>query len=142
MDLLIWSSTLGTFVYTVINARNTLKRADHTLGDTGTSLVGPLATLGQFGGLSFPGFVYWAATALNRFRQPEWMMEYALPSPPDVLGIDGMVFWRAIGLLVLLAGVSLTHSALIVAADELRLSGVSTPSFLVFFGTAHISFVM
>ena len=31
----------------------------------------------------------------NEFRQPEWMIEHALPSPPDVFGLERRDDWKS-----------------------------------------------
>jgi hypothetical protein len=80
---------------------------------------------GQVCGLFLPKLIYWTATAHNKFRQPEWMTEYALPSPPDVFGVDGATVGRTVGLLAVLAGTILTRTALKALGDQYHAIGVS-----------------
>jgi len=129
MELIVWSSTVGIFTSSVFLTRSQLKNARSKAGDIKPGSTGPriwtnLAKLGQFG-LSLPPLVYWVTTAHNKFHQPEWMTEYALPSPPDVFGVDGVTVGRAAGLLVLLAGTILTRTAMRVLGDQLQVIGVS-----------------
>ena len=56
------------------------------------------------------------------------MTEYALPSPPDVCGVDGVTVGRGVGLLVLLAGTALTRAALKALGDQFQVIGVSALS--------------
>lgn len=60
--------------------------------------------LGQFVGFFFPRQVYWTTTVYNGFQRSGLMKEYALPSPPDVFGVDGVMIGRVTGLLVYFAG--------------------------------------
>jgi len=53
------------------------------------------------------------------------MTEYALPSPPDVLGVDGVVVGRAVGFLADLAGTALSRTALKFLGDQYHGIGVS-----------------
>jgi len=68
--------------------------------------------------------VYWTATASNKFHQPAWMSEYALPSPPDVFGFDGVTVGRTVGLLGTLAGAILTRTALKALGDQCSTFGI------------------
>jgi len=129
MELIVWGSTVGTIASSVFLTRSQLKSARLKAGDIKPGSTGPriwtsLAKLGQLG-LSLPPLVYWVTTAHNKFHQPEWMTEYALPSPPDVFGADGVIVGRAAGLLVLLAGTVLTRTAMRILGDQLQVIGVS-----------------
>jgi hypothetical protein len=53
------------------------------------------------------------------------MTEYALPSPPNVFGLDGVTVGRTVGLLASLAGTMLTHTALKSLGDQYHAIGVS-----------------
>jgi len=53
------------------------------------------------------------------------MTKYALPPPPDLFGVDGVVVGRAIGLLAHLAGTILSCTALRVLGDQYHGIGVS-----------------
>jgi hypothetical protein len=55
-------------------------------------------------------------------------MEYSLPPPPDVFGVDGIVVGRGVGLLALLTGAMLMHRAIKALGDQLHAIGVSAPS--------------
>jgi len=130
MEFGAWGLTLGYFVYASIAASNQLKSAIPTAGNIKPGSTGPrfwtnLAIAGQYGGFLLPQFVYWTTTAYNGFRQPEWMRGYALPSPPDVFGIDGVVIGRVIGLLGTRAGWALGHTTIEFLGDQYATIGVS-----------------
>jgi hypothetical protein len=130
MELIVWGSTMGIAAWTSLRVRNQLKSARSKAGDIKPGSTGPriwtgLVISGQFGGFFIPPLVYWVTTARNKFHQPEWMTEYALPSPPDVLGVDGVTFGRAVGLLVLFAGTMWTRTALKALGDQFNAIGVS-----------------
>lgn len=130
MELIVWGSTVGKLVFGLSGVRDQLKRARSVAGgikpgSTGPSIWTNLALLGQLCGFILPQFVFVTAIAYNKFHQPEWMTEHALPSPPDVLGIDGVVIGRTVGLLVLHAVASLTQTALRALGDQYHAIGVS-----------------
>ena len=52
-------------------------------------------------------------------------MEYALPPPPDVFGVDGVAVGRGVGLLILFTGALLTRKAVKVLGDQFHIIGVS-----------------
>ena len=56
------------------------------------------------------------------------MAENALPPPPDVFGVDGVIVGRAAGLLVHFVGTLLARTALRVLGDQFHVIGVSVPS--------------
>ena len=131
MELIVWGSTVAIFASSTIRARNQLARARSKAGDIKPGSTGPrvwttLSIVGQFGGMSLPTLVYWTATAYNKFRQPEWLTEYALPPPPEVFGVDGLVVGRGLGLLALLGGTILARSAMKALGDQFHAIGVST----------------
>lgn len=134
MELIVWGSTVGIIASSVFLVRSNLKGAKSRAGNIKPGSTGPriwtsLGILGQFSGLTLPPLVYCTTTAYNKFHQPEWMTEYALPSLPDVFGIDGVTVGRAVGLLALFAGTILTRAALRVLGDQFEIIGVSTLSF-------------
>lgn len=133
MELIVWGSTAGIFASSILPVRSQLARARSTAGDIKAGSTGPrlwtnLSILGQFGGMSLPTLVYLTATAYNKFHQPEWLAEYALPQPSDVFGVDGVVVGKAVGLLVLIAGTIFTRSAIKALGDQFHAIGVSTYS--------------
>jgi hypothetical protein len=133
IELIVWCWTV-TSAPSVFRARGLLARAKASSGDIKAGSTGPpiwatLAMSGQTIGLMLPGFIYWTTVAYNKFRQPEWMLEYALPSPPDVFGLDGVVVGRLIGLLALLSSSIISHGALKVLGNQFHGIGVSPPSF-------------
>lgn len=130
IEPIVWVATVGTFLYTVRQARYQLVRAKSTAGNIKEGSTGPrfwrtLAMRAQTGGMSIPALIYWIATACNKFRQPRWLLDYALPSPPDVFGIDGVLLGRAAGFLLLLAGTVVTVRAIRTLGDQLNGIGVS-----------------
>jgi len=134
MELIVWGSTLGAFASSAFDTRTQLKRARSKAGGIKPGSTGPriwtsLAIWGQFGGITIPTLIYWTATAFNKFHQPEWMTEYALPPPPDAFGVDGVVIGRAVGLLAFSAGMVLRHAALKVLGDQVYTIGVGAPFF-------------
>ena len=134
IELIVWCSTFVTSVPSVFAARGLLARGKSNAGDVKAGSTGPpiwatLAMSGQVIGLSLPGFVYWTTVAYNKFRQPEWMIRYALPSPSDVFGLDGVVVGRLTGLLALLLSYTISHRALKALGNQFHGIGVSPPSF-------------
>lgn len=130
MELFVWVWTAGGMVPSAIGLREQLKNARSKAGGIKPGSTGPpvwtrLLLFAQFCGFALPQFVYWAATAYNGFRQPKWMTEHALPSPPDVLGIDGVVVGRAIGLLAVSAGRKFAANAMKALGDQYYPIGVS-----------------
>jgi len=135
MELIVWGSTVGIFTSLVFRAHSQVKRARSRAGGIKPGSTGPriwtsLALLGQFGGITVPPLIYWTTTAYNGFKQPEWMTEYALPSPPDVFGADGVMVGRTAGLLAFFAGEMLIHSAVKALGDQFHAIGVSGPIFV------------
>ena len=134
MELIVWGSTVGMFTSFVLRARSQVKGARSRAGSIKPACPGPrlwtsLALLGQFGGIAAPPLIYWTTTAHNGFKQPEWIIEYALPSPPDVFGADGVMVGRTAGLLAFFAGGMLIHSAVKALGDQFHAIGVSDPIF-------------
>ena len=130
MELIVWGSTVAIRIWGIFGFHSQVKSARSTAGNIKPGSTGPriwtnLALLGQFFGLMLPPLVYLAATAWNKFRQPEWMREYVLPSPPDIFGVDGVVVGRVVGLLVHLAGTMFAHAALKTLGDQYHAIGVS-----------------
>lgn len=130
MELGAWVLTVRCFVSASLAASNQLGRAGPTAGNIKPGSTGPLfwsklALAGQYGGFLIPQFVYWTTTAYNGFRQPEWMREYALPSPPDVFGVDGVVVGRVLGSLATHAGWAIASTAIEVLGDQYATIGVS-----------------
>ena len=133
MELIVWGSTVAIHASAAIGVRHQLKSARSKAGDVRPGSTGPriwtsLAVLGQIGGLNLPLLVYWTTTAYNKFHQPKWMAENALPPPPDVFGVDGVIVGRAAGLLVHFVGTLLARTALRVLGDQFHVIGVSVPS--------------
>lgn len=132
MELLVWGSTAGFFAFSGLQTRNQHAKARSKAGNVKAGSTGPgwtpLIIMGQISGLGLPPLIYWTVTAYNKFRQPEWLMEYALPSPPDVFGVDGVLVGRGVGLLALLAGMFLSHIAVKTMGDQFQGIGVSTCS--------------
>lgn len=130
MELVIWVWTVSGVVPSVFGLRRQLKNAKSRAGSIKPGSTGPriwtgLLLLSQFCGFFLPQLVYWTATGYNGFRQPEWMTEHALPSPPYVLGVDGMVVGRAVGLMAMLAGKALAGTAMKALGDQYSPIGVS-----------------
>ena len=134
VELLIWGSTFAINTASAFGVRRQLKSAKSKVGDIKPGSTGPriwtnLALLGQFSGFILPQLIYWIATAYNGFRQPEWMKEHALPSPPDFLGVNGVAVGRVVGLLAVLAGTHFARTALKTLGDQYHAIGVSAPLF-------------
>lgn len=134
MELIVWSSTVGIFTSSAFRIHRQLKRARSKTGNPKPGSTGPrfwidLALLGQLSTLTLPPLIYWTTIAYNKFQQPEWMTEHALPSPPDVLGVDGIMAGRVVGLLGLLAGMVLSRAAMKALGDQFEVIGVSPPFF-------------
>ena len=130
MELIVWGSTMAILVSSAFRARGQLKSARSNAGDIKPGSTGPriwtnLAFLGQSGGLYLLPLVYWSATASNKFHQPEWMTEYALPPSTDVFGVDSVTVGRTVGLLGVLTGAVLTRTALKALGDPCSTIGVS-----------------
>ena len=132
MELIVWGSTVGIITASVFRVHCQVKRSKAGKikpGSTGPRLKTSLAILGQLGGFSVPLLVYWTTTAYNKFQQPEWMTEYALPSPPDFFGVDGITAGRTAGLLMFFAGAILARAAVKALGDQFYVIGVSDPIF-------------
>ena len=134
VELLIWGSTFAINSASAFGVRRQLKSAKSKVGDIKPGSTGPriwtnLALLGQFSGFILPQLVYWIATAYNGFRQPEWMTEHALPSPPDFFGVNGVVVGRVAGLLAVIAGTHFARTALKTLGDQYHAIGVSVLPF-------------
>jgi hypothetical protein len=132
MELFVWSSTMGWFVLSGFRTYNQVKRSRSTAGRIKPGSTGPgfwtnLALFGQGVGFFVPPLIYGTTTAYNNFQQPEWMTAYALPSPPDVVGVDGVIVGRTAGLLVFLAASIFGRIALKVLGDQYHPIGVSDP---------------
>jgi hypothetical protein len=132
-ELFFWGSTVGIFAFSALQSRSQLARARSKAGNikagsTGPRIWTPLLISGQLGGMTIPSLVYWTTTAYNKFRQPEWLTKYALPPPPDVFGVDGVVVGRGVGLLALLTGIIFTRKAAETLGDQFNPIGVSTGS--------------
>ena len=128
MELIIWSFTLGITALSGYRARNQVKNSKAggiKSGSTGPRFWINLALLGQGFGSFVPPLTYWIVTAYNKFQQPEWMAKYALPSPPDVFGVDGVTIGRMVGLLAYLAGTIFARTALKILGDQYQPIGVS-----------------
>jgi len=130
MELIVWALTVGWAASAGLSIRSQLRNARSKAGNIKPGSTGPriwtgLVLLGQVGGFFLPQLVYWTATAYNGFRQPEWMREHALPSPPDVFGIDGVVAGRVVGLLASHAGTVFARTALEILGDQYSPIGVS-----------------
>ena len=136
MELFVWCSTLGIFASSASRFRSQYHSARSKAGDTKPGSTGPriwttAVILGQSLVYFLPPLVYLTGTAGNKFHQPEWMTKYALPSAPDLLGVDGITVGRAVGLLVVLAGTVLAQTALKVLGDQYNAIGVSAYFFFV-----------
>ena len=132
MELIVWGSSVVGGISTAFKLRSQFKSARLTAGDIKPGSTGPriwtnLAISAQMCGFMLPSLVYMAVIAHNKFRQPEWMTEYALPSPPDVFGVDGVTVGRAVGLLAGFAGANFSHTALKALGDQYHAIGVSAP---------------
>ena len=130
MELIVWGSTMAIQFWGAPRLHSQIRSARSTAGNIKPGSTGPriwtnLALLGQFCGFWVPLFVYLIATAWNKFRQPEWMKGHVLPPPPDVLGVDGVVVGRTVGLLVHLSGSAFGHVALKTLGDQYHAIGVS-----------------
>ena len=129
MELVVWGLTVGWSASTSVAIPRQFRSARSKAGNIKPGSTGPriwtnIALLGQLGGFLLPQFVYWTTTAYNGFRQPEWMREYALPSPPGVLGIDGVVAGRVVGLLASYSGMVFVRTALEILGDQYSPIGV------------------
>jgi hypothetical protein len=134
MELIVWGSTAGIFTSSAFQAYSRFKKMRSKAGNIKPGSTGPrfwtsLTMLGQFLGCTVPPLVYWTATAYNKFQQPRWMTEHALPSPPDVFGVNGVMVGRMTGLLVFLAGTILAQAGLEFLGDQYNPIGVSDPIF-------------
>ena len=134
MELIVWGSTMAIFATSACGACSQLKRARSKAGgiklrSTGPRLWTSLAFFGQSAGLYLLPLVYWTATASNKFHQPKWMTEYALPSLPDILGVDGVTIGRTVGLLGALVGAILSRTALKALGDQCSTARVSASPF-------------
>ena len=130
MEVVVWGLTVGWAVSAGLSIRTQLRSARSRAGNIKPGSTGPriwtsLALLGQLGAFFLPQLVYWTTTAYNGFRQPGWMREYALPSPPDVFGVDGVVAGRMAGLLASHAGTVFARTALGILGDQYSPIGVS-----------------
>ena len=130
MELIVWGSSVVTGISTTFKLRSQFKSARLTAGDIKPGSTGPriwtnLAISAQMCGFMLPSLVYMAVIAHNKFRQPEWMTEYALPPPPDIFGVDGVTVGRAVGLLARFAGANFSHTALKALGDQYHAIGVS-----------------
>lgn len=133
MELIVWGSTVGVFAFSTLRVRRQLAKGRSKAGNIKAGSTGPriwttLSMFGQFGGMSLPPLIYWTATAYNKFHQPEWLTEYALPPPPDVFGVEGVVVGRGVGLLAFLAGAILSRSAIKALGEQFSAIGVSNLS--------------
>lgn len=131
MELFIWSSTVAIVTFSILQTRRQLARPRPKAGDIKAGSAGPriwsaLSILGQVGGTRLSLLVYWTATAYNRFRQPKWLTEYALPPPPDIFGVDGVVVGRGVGLLTFLAGMGFARIAVKALGGEFQGIRVNT----------------
>ena len=132
VELIVWFSTVGSFASSGFRTRGQFKKAKSTAGKTKPGSTGPrfwagLAMSGQTVGLFVPPLIYWTTTAYNKFQQSGWMTEYALPSPPDVFGVDGVIVGRVAGLLMYFAGTELARVAIKALGDQYSPIGVSDP---------------
>ena len=131
IDLIVWALTVG---YCVPGALLVRKQDEEGRSKIGRIKENPaissirltLAIFVQLGAMVGPALVYWTVIPWNGFHQPEWMTKYALPSPPDVFGIDGVVVGRAVGLLSFFASRSITLTAFKNLGDQYHPIGVST----------------
>ena len=131
MELIVWSSTVGIIASSAFRFRSQYKIARSKAGDTKPGSTGPriwttAVILAQLAVFMLPPVTYLAGTAGNKFHQPAWLTKYALPSPPDVFGIDGVMAGRAVGLLAVLAGTALMRTALKALGEQYNAIGVSS----------------
>ena len=129
MELIVWSSTVGIIASSAFRFRSQYKIARSKAGDTKPGSTGPriwttAVILAQLAVFMLPPVTYLAGTAGNKFHQPAWLTKYALPSPPDVFGIDGVMAGRAVGLLAVLAGTALMRTALKALGEQYNAIGV------------------
>ena len=131
IDLIVWALTVGLCVPGALRVRKQEEEGKSKIGRTkestaGSSIRVTLAIFGQVGATVLPTLVYWTVIPWNGFRQPEWMTKYALPSPPDVFGIDGVVVGRAVGLLGFFASRFITDTSFKALGDQYHPIGVSS----------------
>ena len=130
VELIVWAFTVGTFASSSLRARDQFKNSRSTAGRIKPGTTGPrfwtkLAMLGQFVGFFVPPLVYWTTIAYSGFQRSGLMKEYALPSPPDVFGADGVMIGRVTGLLMYFAGGNFGRIALECLGDQYSPIGVS-----------------
>lgn len=130
VELIIWCSMVAIRAWGTFGFRGQIKSARSTAGkikpgSTGPRLWTTLALVGQFCGFLLPWVVYVIAIAWNKFRQPDWMIEYALPPFPAIFGVDSVTFGRAVGVLGHFAGSALAYIALKTLGDQYHAIGVS-----------------
>lgn len=130
VELVVWCSTVGSFVSSGFRTYGQFKKAKLTAGETKPGSTGPriwtrLALWGQFVGFFGPPLVYWTTTVYNKFQQSGWVAEYALPSPPDVFGVDGLMVGKMAGLLMYFAGGAFGRAAMKILGDQYSPIGVS-----------------
>ena len=130
IELIVWGSAVATSIPSIFGIRNQLKNARSTAGNIKPGSMGPriwitLALFMQFCGFMLPQLAYSTVIVWNKFRQPQWMAEYAPPPPPDVFGFDGVTVGRAVGLLIRFTGVGFARYALKVLGDQYHAIGVS-----------------
>jgi len=130
VELIVWVVTVGTFTSSSSQFRGQFKNSRSTAGRIKPGTTGPrfwtkLALLGQFVGFFVPLLVYWTTTAYNGFQRSGLMKEYALPSPPDVFGVDGVMIGRITGSLMHFAGGNFGRIALKCLGDQYSPIGVS-----------------
>ena len=132
VELIVWVLTVWIFTSSAFRIRSQLKNSRSTAGRIKPGSTGPrfwtkLTHLGEFVGHFVPLLIYWTTTACNKFRQSGWMAQYALPLPPDVFGVDGVMVGRMVGLLVYFAGGSFGSNAMECLGDQYSPIGVSDP---------------
>jgi hypothetical protein len=128
MELIVWGSTAGFFVISLSQLLAQLSRSNAGKtkpGSTGPRVLTTLSMAGQLSGTTFPLLVYWTATAYNKFHRPEWLVKHALPSPPDVFGVDGVAVGRGVGLFVLFTGMILADTAVKALGEQFLGIGVN-----------------
>ena len=135
MELVVWGSTLGLFMFTLSKGRGRFHRAFYDRrakpGSTGPPIQFALSMAAQNLGIVLPLLLYWVAAPYNKFHQPEWLADHPLPPPPDVFGVDGVVIGRMAGLLGLLTGMMVVVKTLRAMGDQYIVFGVvSTPHLL------------